>query len=79
MGTSQGVHTIALVPNPYGGIGITVTSGLVERQGIPPRECCVQEAREVGEPVGQVEHDNHLLGVYRWEEADRYSTSSAPP
>jgi hypothetical protein len=29
MGTSQGVHTIQLSPNPYGGIGITViTSGV---------------------------------------------------
>ena len=29
MGTSQGVHTIQLPPNPYGGIGITViTSGV---------------------------------------------------
>jgi len=25
MGTSQGVHTIQLPPNPYGGFGITVS------------------------------------------------------
>jgi hypothetical protein len=32
MGTNQGVHTIQLFPNPYGGIGITViTSKPVER------------------------------------------------
>lgn len=30
MGTSQGVHTIQLSPNPYGGIGITtvIASGV---------------------------------------------------
>ena len=61
MGTSQGVHTIQLPPNPYGGSeSPSSPPGLDEWKRLPPPRCCthcVDNRREPGVPEQEVHRD----------------------